>query len=555
MGNNFVVVSPDGSLRSANGQNDIFGVEFKCPVRQMQDEVPQRYLLQCLSEMEVLQVDKLLYICWRPDVTSVFEITRNQDLFIKVLDNLLAVYCQDKPKKPTKLPSAIAEIREEIQRECRKAKFCGEVPSITNIQDRPTPNKDHTKPEAVDLLYRIAQLLSDGYELRREKASEAMVFLCCDLDRNWSKEQIRWAPVCWFPKGYSLTCKVFRNIVEEVHNNCHKAGIHIPCSSFDGQWHTLAVRDANGKPLTILQLQKDVWCESCKLQKTEILKIFCTLNTIYRYNKDHLTGRIVMSNGGSRLPVLSNRALRQSVSDTSTTNKDDNEEESHASISQKDVIPECIQSDNIVDENLSVLLQVPIHRDVAAEMETCNILDMEAAAEVPIAPDEDNLIPDMMSNIFNEKNIDASTPRPSTSLSNCFNKFIIDVKDAQSILSLLKSDTQANNKGIWEDRDYNFIIESSQSTDKLEKLRDCDLRVFLSFLKRTRVTNVNPRVNKEEKLKALFEILGLSGVIKHKSQRKNKIHHVRSLKDHAQSVLSGKNVPKRALNIAYTLRL
>lgn len=53
-----------------------------------------------------------------------------------------------------------------------------------------------------------------------------------------------------------------RLIVEEVHKKCHVHGIHIPCQSFDGQWHGLVTRTKDGCPLTILQLQKDVWKEA-----------------------------------------------------------------------------------------------------------------------------------------------------------------------------------------------------------------------------------------------------------------------------------------------------
>ncbi|KAH3864844.1 hypothetical protein DPMN_027873 [Dreissena polymorpha] len=80
------------------------------------------------------------------------------------------------------------------------------------------------------------------------------------------------APVCWFTKGYSLDCSTMRMIAEHVMNECKKAGIHIPAVSFDGQWHVLSVRDDNDKPLTVLQLHKDVWREVEKKKKLDILK-------------------------------------------------------------------------------------------------------------------------------------------------------------------------------------------------------------------------------------------------------------------------------------------
>ena len=121
-----MVVSPDKSLRSKNGKHDVCAVEIRCPVKQLHDEVLDRYLLQCICEMEAIHDEKLLYICWRPDITSVYEIGRNHDLFLKVLDILLGIYGTEKPKRPTKLPSDIGQLKTEIREECRKAKFCGE---------------------------------------------------------------------------------------------------------------------------------------------------------------------------------------------------------------------------------------------------------------------------------------------------------------------------------------------------------------------------------------------------------------------------------------------
>ena len=88
-----------------------------------------------------------------------------------------------------------------------------------------------------------------------------MVFLCCDLDREWGKENIRCGPICWFPKypkGCSLDTNTMRKVLESVLDKCAAAGLHVPAISFDGQWHNICVRYINGKPFTVLQHQKDL---------------------------------------------------------------------------------------------------------------------------------------------------------------------------------------------------------------------------------------------------------------------------------------------------------
>ena len=61
-------------------------------------------------------------------------------------------------------------------------------------------------------------------------------------------------------------------ILEHVLCVCKSYGLHIPSISYYGQWHNKCVRDVFGEPLTVLQLQKDVWKRVEHMSKSEILK-------------------------------------------------------------------------------------------------------------------------------------------------------------------------------------------------------------------------------------------------------------------------------------------
>lgn len=111
----FMIVSPDGSIRP-NDKFDLttFAVELKCPVNDIQRYFPQRYLLQCLSEIEALDVDGLIYLCWRPDISTVFKINRNSSLFKKAFALAESIYDSDSIKRPTRLLAETKELKEEI---------------------------------------------------------------------------------------------------------------------------------------------------------------------------------------------------------------------------------------------------------------------------------------------------------------------------------------------------------------------------------------------------------------------------------------------------------
>ena len=77
-----IVVSPDGSCRTMhdNTLNEtVCGLEIKCPypgkicTTPVYYKLPVYYVFQILCEMDVLKTDKLLFMCYSLESTSVFE--------------------------------------------------------------------------------------------------------------------------------------------------------------------------------------------------------------------------------------------------------------------------------------------------------------------------------------------------------------------------------------------------------------------------------------------------------------------------------------------------
>ena len=112
----------------------------------------------------------------------------------------------------------------------------------------------------LDFCYKVS--IHVLFELRRERATEAIVFLVADLNRSWAKDAIRCAPVCWFT-------------------------IHIPCQLFDGQWHGLVTRTIEGRPLTAYQLQKNVWKEVEQMKKPVLVAEFKKINRDFKWTSKH----------------------------------------------------------------------------------------------------------------------------------------------------------------------------------------------------------------------------------------------------------------------------
>lgn len=43
-------------------------------------------------------------------------------------------------------------------------------------------------------LSKVKEVIETHYEINRERATEAVVFLVSDLDRSWDKEEVKWSP-------------------------------------------------------------------------------------------------------------------------------------------------------------------------------------------------------------------------------------------------------------------------------------------------------------------------------------------------------------------------
>ena len=72
--------------------------------------------------------------------------------------------------------------------------------------------------------------------------------------------------------------------------------------------------------------------------------------------------------------------------------------------------------------------------------------------------------------------------------------------DAVTLLALLKADNKCNKKGRWNNVQTNELMDILSSTDKLQKLRDFELRVLARYITRMSGVKVKESVSKACKL-------------------------------------------------------
>ena len=97
------LISPDGSagvLSQADvvqKPNPRLAFEIKCPTGNIftttvHYKIPDRYIMQVLSEMAALDVNVLLYVCWTEESSTVIEVKMDDDLWNTIREESVSIY-------------------------------------------------------------------------------------------------------------------------------------------------------------------------------------------------------------------------------------------------------------------------------------------------------------------------------------------------------------------------------------------------------------------------------------------------------------------------------
>ena len=98
------------------------------------------------------------------------------------------------------------------------------------------------------------------------------MFMINDMESKFHMEISNSHPVAYALSGPSMSHEIFREMTDYVIKKCKENGLSVMATSSDGQWHKYCIRDDKNNPLTVLQLQKDVWSEIKSKPKSSLLK-------------------------------------------------------------------------------------------------------------------------------------------------------------------------------------------------------------------------------------------------------------------------------------------
>ncbi len=300
----FMVVSPDGFGATHMDGPSCMGFEFKCPIpgKQFTPDVhysiPRYYIPQLMAEMKALGSEELVYLCYTPTTSTVFVVKFDAELWELMWSTVTSIYGSSSATKPKRKSPVTVVLQERLSAfQQKNVRFVCEIPSLKAIpcshnvpEDthvfvgcHGTKARHHSKMQLSlfsmqQTLYKAKTALVAAYNLCRLPAKEVLVVLLKDLDRVKTDDVPHAIPIAYGLSGYGLKVDNIRSLLIEIVKSCKQQDIHVPVLSFDGQFYRIAVRDQSGLPLTILQLQKDVWAEAKKLPKAVQVKMLMDAN-------------------------------------------------------------------------------------------------------------------------------------------------------------------------------------------------------------------------------------------------------------------------------------
>ena len=138
-------------------------------------------------------------------------------------------------------------------------------------------NEENVQRKIINCCNSTMVCICEAHDLCRRKATEVLLFVLTDTDREYSKDKPNAIPVAYALNGKSLKVSTCRQMMNDVRNTMKENGIDILVEAYDGQWSGLVFRDHNNKPLTLFEVQRDSLLQYSGMSKDKLLSFIRNL--------------------------------------------------------------------------------------------------------------------------------------------------------------------------------------------------------------------------------------------------------------------------------------
>ena len=163
-------------------------------------------------------------------------------------------YIERNCKVIAKLPKIIGKLGQ--------VKRCNKFSAyFTPIQNNRPQDYSICESNLQDVCFEMAELIEHGINLMRVEASEILAFVITDSERICNPGIPPHLPITYGLRGHSLPMEIMLKMLNDIRNELKKVDANILCEVYDGQFHSIIVKAANGKPLTRLQHMQNYFKE------------------------------------------------------------------------------------------------------------------------------------------------------------------------------------------------------------------------------------------------------------------------------------------------------
>ena len=338
----FMIVSPDGLVKcvdhcDGNCVNLLqlpigpMALEMKCPytpihnkeMLPVQYKCPEYYICQVMSEMKATNSNTCLFASCSPESVAMSYIDFSANLWCKIGNLAMNFYSLGTQKMPERLLSDSQKLKKSLHDyaldnsiiavevptiECIDTKIFESIehPSNPMYRFRATYqeteyNEENLQQKIINCCNSTMVCIREAHDLCRRKATEVLLFVATDTDREYSKDKPNAIPVAYALKGKSLKVSTLRQMMNDVCNTMKDNAIDILVEAYDGQWSGLVFRDQSNKPLTLFEVQRDCWIEYSGMSKDKLLSSIRKISMTCPADINTCTSTVISRPGKTRI--------------------------------------------------------------------------------------------------------------------------------------------------------------------------------------------------------------------------------------------------------------
>ena len=253
----FIEVSPEGIIKCirncgiCNNQMQIpigtMALELKCPYTSIHNKTmlpvhyqpPQYYCCQLLSQLMAMNTNVMVFGSWSPESMAISFVDKCDKTWKPLFGLARELFADGNLSKPSTLHGQSNSLQPSLKTfSDHKSTFVAEIPILNG-----TNNNSETRYLPPDFLYQYIQDISSecvngnsvnkdifelcqesykiickAHHLQRQKASEVLLFVCTDSDREFNKGKPTSIPVAYALKGRSIRISTAQKMINKVHD-------------------------------------------------------------------------------------------------------------------------------------------------------------------------------------------------------------------------------------------------------------------------------------------------------------------------------------------------